>query len=137
MSELLVAGKLANWIERNNAILGGFALGLVFLAMIIATLYFAPRTDLSKLEASVVQIQNDVSSIRNDVSLIQQDTASIKQTLQEHSERFTNIEQRLGAMYDRLNGIDDRFNIHMSGMHVLGERVNKNEQDILRLQSTR
>ena len=135
MSELLMAGKAVKWLERNNGVVGSVSLGVVVLAIVAATLYFAPRTDLSKLEASVVQIQNDVSSIRNDVSLIQQDTASIKQTLQEHSERFTNIEQRLGAMYDRLNGIDDRFNIHMSGMHVLGERVNKNEQDILRLQN--
>lgn len=130
MSEFLVAGKLVNWLERNNGIIGSVSLGVVVLAIVIATLHFAPRMDLSRLEASVVQIQRDVS-------LIKQDTAAIKQIQQEHSERFTNIERRLGAMYDRLNGIDDRFNIHMSGMHMLGERVNKNENDILRLQNAR
>ena len=130
MSEFLVAGKLANWIERNNAILGGVALGLVFLSMIIATLYFAPRMDLSRLEANVAKIQSDVA-------LIKQDTAAIKRTQEEHGERLINIEQQMGYMYNRLNGIDDRFNVHMSEMHVLGERVNKNEKDIIRIQNAR
>ena len=137
MSEFLVAGKLANWIERNNAILGGVALGLVFLSMIIATLHFAPRTDLSGMRADMAQMRNDISSIRNDVSLVKQDTAAIRRTQEEHGERLINIEQQMGYMYNRLNGIDDRFNVHMSEMHVLGERVNKNEKDIIRIQNAR
>ena len=135
MSDLLVASKVANWLEKNNGLLGCVSLGVVVLSIVAATLYFAPRTDLSEMRADISRIEASVAKIQSDVSLIQQDTASIKKTQQEHSERFTNIERRLGAMYERLNGIDDRFNIHMSGMHVLGERVNKNEQDILRLQN--
>ena len=73
--------------------------GLVFLSMIIATLYFAPRMDLSRLEASVVQIQSDVA-------LIKQDTAAIRRTQEEHGERLINIEQQMGYMYNRLNGIE-------------------------------
>ena len=130
MSEFLVAGKLANWIERNNAILGGVALGLVFLSMIIATLYFAPRMDLSEMREDIAQIRQDVSSVK-------QDTAAIRRTQEQHGERLINIEQQMGYMYNRLNGIDDRFNVHMSEMHVLGERVNKNEKDIIRIQNAR
>ena len=130
MSEFLVAGKLVNWLERNNGIIGSVSLGVVVLAIVGATLYFAPRMDLSRLEASVVQIQRDVS-------LIKQDTAAIRRTQEEHGERLINIEQQMGYMYNRLNGIDDRFNVHMSEMHVLGERVNKNEKDIIRIQNAR
>ena len=137
MSELLVAGKLANWIERNNAILGGVALGLVFLSMIIATLHFAPRADFTGMREDMAQMRDDISSIRNDVSLVKQDTAAIRRTQEEHGERLINIEQQMGYMYNRLNGIDDRFNVHMSEMHVLGERVNKNEKDIIRIQNAR
>ena len=137
MSDFLMASKAVKWLERNDGVIGSVSLGVVVLAMILAILHFAPRTDLSKLEASVVQIQNDVSSIRNDVSLIQQDTAAIRRTQEEHSERFANIEQQMGYMYDRLNGIDDRFNVYMSEMHMLGERVNKNEKDIIRIQNAR
>ena len=137
MSELLVAGKLANWIERNNAILGGVALGLVFLAMILATLHFAPRMDLSEMREDISRIEANVAKIQSDVSLIQQDTAAIKRTQEEHGERLINIEQQMGYMYNRLNGIDDRFNVHMSEMHVLGERVNKNEKDIIRIENAR
>ena len=45
MSELLVAGKLVNWLERNNGIIGSVSLGVVVLAIVIATLHFAPRAD--------------------------------------------------------------------------------------------
>ena len=62
---------------------------------------------------------------------------AIRRTQEEHGERLINIEQQMGYMYNRLNGIDDRFNVHMSEMHVLGERVNKNEKDIIRIQNAR
>ena len=85
----------------------------------------------------MAQMRNDISSIRNEVSLVKQDTAAIRRTQEEHGERLINIEQQMGYMYNRLNGIDDRFNVHMSEMHVLGERVNKNEKDIIRIQNAR
>ena len=130
MSELLVAGKLVNWLERNNGIIGSVSLGVVVLAIVVATLHFAPRMDLSEMREDIAQIRQDVSSVK-------QDTAAIRRTQEQHGERLINIEQQMGYMYNRLNGIDDRFNVHMSEMHVLGERVNKNEKDIIRIQNAR
>ena len=130
MSDLLVASKVANWLEKNNGIIGSVSLGVVVIGMLLAILHFAPRTDFNEM-------RTDMAEMRSELSLIRQDTIAIRRTQAEHGERFTNIERRLSDMYERLNGIDDRFNIHMSGMHVLGERVNKNEQDILRLQNAR
>ena len=137
MSDLLMASKAIKWLEKNNGVIGSVSLGVVVLAMILAILHFAPRTDLSGMRADMAQMREDMSSIRNDVSLIQQDTAAIRRTQEEHGERIINIQQQMGYMYNRLNGIDDRFNVYMSEMHVLGERVNKNEKDIIRIQNAR